>query len=183
MKTKLKKKDDVKIFILYLMRNVGYPMDFATLNDMVLQDEFVDYFSFAECFGELVDVGNIEQRGISDEGTKLYVITERGNTVAETLESNIMGYIRDRSLKSAMRMLNFKLRGSEIKCESTPREDGRYDLKCTIIEDRKTTMELNIVIDNPYTLERMKLNFDNRPEVVYRGILALLSGEMNYIIG
>ena len=61
MQAPLKEKNDIKIFILYLLKNLNYPLDFNTISDIVVQDEFVNYFDFAECFAELLDIGNIEQ--------------------------------------------------------------------------------------------------------------------------
>ena len=48
MATLLKDKTDVKIFILYLMRNIGYPLPFTDLDVIVRQDGIVDYLSFSE---------------------------------------------------------------------------------------------------------------------------------------
>ena len=61
MQAPLRDKNDIKIFILYLLKNLKYPLDFNTISDIVVQDEFVNYFDFAECFAELLDSGTIEQ--------------------------------------------------------------------------------------------------------------------------
>ena len=39
MGARLKNKNDIKIFILYLLQNINYPLDFPTINDIVVQDE------------------------------------------------------------------------------------------------------------------------------------------------
>ena len=44
MQAPLKEKNDIKIFILYLLKNLNYPLDFNTISDIVVQDEFVNYF-------------------------------------------------------------------------------------------------------------------------------------------
>ena len=80
MQAPLKDKNDIKIFILYLLGSVGYPLDFNTISDIVVQDDFVGYFDFAECFAELVDCGNIEI--IHAEPNDLYRITPNGRLVA-----------------------------------------------------------------------------------------------------
>ena len=46
---------NVKIFVLYLMANIGYPMNFATINDVTLQNDYVMYLDFAEAFNSLLD--------------------------------------------------------------------------------------------------------------------------------
>ena len=52
-------KNNVKIFVLYLMENINYPIDFCTINDVVMQTDYVMYLDFAECFYEMVDAGLI----------------------------------------------------------------------------------------------------------------------------
>ena len=48
--------NNVKIFVLYLMRNIGYPMSFSTVNDIVMQNDYVMYLDFAEAFHEMLDL-------------------------------------------------------------------------------------------------------------------------------
>ena len=43
------------------MRNIGYPLEFTELNDVVMRDGVVGYFDFVMCLGELVDSKNIEK--------------------------------------------------------------------------------------------------------------------------
>ena len=180
MQAALKDKNDIKIFILYLMRNVGYPLEFENLNDIVIQDGVVGYFDFVECFGELLDTGNV--REIKGENGDLYEITEQGKHVSDSLEGNLLGLIRDKSLKSALRLLSFKKRGSDIKCTSEPRDDGRYTLTSSIIEQHEEIMHIELIADNLIELEKMKYNFRDNPEICYKGILALMSGEVNYLL-
>ncbi|MBE6631209.1 MAG: DUF4364 family protein [Ruminococcaceae bacterium] len=180
MQAPLKDKNDIKIFILYLMRHINYPLDFANINDIVVQDGVVGGFDFAECFAELLDTGNVAE--IKMNGNDLYLITDRGIQVADNLESRLLGMLKEKSLKSALRLLDFKKRGSEIKCSYEEQEDGRYRFDCYIKEKGKTLFDVSVYLDTKAQAEKMKYNFNDRPEIVYRGILALLSGEVNYLI-
>lgn len=197
MQAPLKEKNDIKIFILYLLKNLNYPLDFNTISDIVVQDEFVSYFDFAECFAELLDLGAVEQIRVGDEimmeatigkngrpekKNELYRITEGGINVVEQLQSELLNMIKEKSLKSAMRLLNFKSRGSDVKCSSTERPDGKFDLHCEVIENHATLLEINIVVEDKQQLDAMKCNFYERPEVVYRGVISLLTGDINYLI-
>lgn len=187
MQAPLKEKNDIKIFILYLLKNLNYPLDFNTISDIVIQDEFVNYFDFAECFGELLDIGNIAKLpdAVDENGRclpEMYQITDKGICVAEQLQSNLLNMIREKSLKSAMRLLSFKSRGSDVKCVYSEREDGRFDLKCEVIEGGATIMELGLVIDDRERLDKMIYNFNERPEVIYRGVISLLTGDINYLV-
>jgi len=176
----LKDKNDIKIFILYLLRNIGYPLDFDNINDIVVQDGVVGYFDFADCFAELLDTGNIAEE--KDGAVCLYRITDQGIHVADSLQSNVLTAIREKSLKSALRLLSFKKKGSEIRHHSEALPEGGYKLTCSIVEERQEIMKLSVFLDNKAQLDKMEYNFENNPEVVYRGILALLSGEINYLV-
>ncbi len=180
MKVELKEKNDIKIFILYLMRNVSFPMEFADINDIVVQDGVVNYFDFAESFAELLDTGNIIEKKTG--GTEYYIITEQGKNVADNLESNILATIKEKSLKNALRLLSFKKRGSQIKCTSDEIDDREYKINCVIRENDEDILNLTLKLDNKLQLDKMKANFYDKPEIVYRGILALLSGEVNYLL-
>ena len=43
-------------------------------------------------------------------------------------------------------------------------------------------MELKLVLDNQKQADLVAYNFDSRPEFIYKGILALLSGEVDYLL-
>jgi len=180
MQSEMKEKNDIKVFILYLMRHVGYPLEFADINDIVVQDGIVKYFDFAECFAELLDTGNIQEENV--DGVDYYSVTEQGMHVADNLETNLMTTIRDRSLKNALRLLSFKKRGADIKCSGEETENGGFMITCIIREKNQETLKVSALLDNKFQFEKMKANFYDKPEVVYRGILALLSGEVNYLL-
>ena len=180
MQSVLNEKNDIKIFILYLMRNIGYSLDFESINDIVVQDGFVNYFDFAECFAELLETGNIaEEKWPSGN---MYKITEQGIHVADTLQSNLLELLREKSLKSALRLLSFKRRGSDIGFETEDLPDGRVKVTCYIIENNLEIMRSCVIADSMIQLERMRYNFYDKPETVYKGMLAILSGDVNYLL-
>ncbi len=172
---------NVKIFVLYLMQNVGKPLDFITLNDIVMQTDYIMYLDFAEAFHMMLDDGLI--RVASAEGEDpLYEITDQGRCVAETLSSDILSSILDRSLAAALRYLDFSARGVSCRAEYSRREDGRYDFRCTLVEKGEPLFTTTLIVDSEDRARRLKDNFYNRPEVVYRGIHALLAGNMNFLL-
>lgn len=162
------------------MRHVSYPLEFSDINDIVVQDGLVNYFDFVSCFAELLETGNIEE--IREGECEKYRVTAQGSEVADSLESNLLITIRDKSLKNALRLLSFKKRGANLRCTGGLREDGRYDICCSIREKNEEMVSVSLVLDNEQQYEKMKANFYDKPEIVYRGILALLSGEVNYLL-
>ena len=178
--TQLRDKTDIKIFVLHLLRNIAYPLEFYDINDIVLQDGLVGGIDFYECFSQLCQSGNIEE---TKEGDKtFYEITEQGKDVAATLSSELLPHIRSRSLKSALRYLSFKKRKANLATSTTLLDDGRTNLTCTIIQEGCQLLQLQLLTDSDEQANKMKAVFQDRPEHIYRHILALLSGEVDYLI-
>ena len=171
---------NVKIFVLYLMQNVGRPLSFVTLNDIVMQTDFIMYLDFAEAFHKMMDDGLIERKG-DEDGDDAYVITERGRVVAESLAGDILSSILEKSLAAALRYLDFKKRNIKVSSRVEKRDDGRYNVVCIIKENNQTIMQNTVVVDTINRAQRMEDNFRDHPEVVYKGVMALLSGNINFI--
>ncbi|MBR4798874.1 MAG: DUF4364 family protein [Clostridia bacterium] len=175
----LRDKVDVKVFILYLMKNVGEPLEYNTINDIVLQDEFVNYFDFAVAFSELLDAKQIEETGASGVN-KLYAITPSGAETLESYESTLLTMIKERALRSALRLLAFNRTGAQIKSTITGQGEG-WNLNCRIFDKEKTLFSVDVYLTDRKYAEKMQFNFEERAEIIYRGALALLSGDVNYI--
>jgi hypothetical protein len=180
-------KRNVKIFILYLMQNVRIPLDFVTLNDMIMQTDYIMYLDLAECFHEILDDGLIAQvpRELdgSDEDEKdpppRYVVTEKGKMVAEQLHSDLLPTILEESLRCALRYLDFKRRGVKTDCAVRLNPDGSAEFTCSMEEQGRQLCSATIHCDCLARAQQMERNFRERPEAVYKGMWALLSGNVN----
>lgn len=173
-------KKNVKIFVLYLMGNINYPLDFITLNDIVMQTDYVMYLDFAEGFHEMLRDSLIEVAYKDESGTEYYRVTNRGRFVAAELKSDILDVILDQSLACALRYLDFKRRDVKVEC-SSEKQGSDFILHCSFTEAGKMLFKLDLVVDSANRVERMKENFRERPETIFRGVNALLAGNVNYL--
>ena len=172
-------KRDVKIFVLYLMENINYPLDFVSINDIVMQTDYVMYLDFAEAFHELVDGGLLQKLEL--DGQEVFAITEKGRVVARELKSDLLPSILDQSLSAALRYLNFKKRGIRTRCTVEKTDEGKYAVSCSFWEGSVCIFSQTLVVDSLNRAERMQNNFYERPEAIYRGVLALMAGNVNYL--
>lgn len=223
MKMTLKSPEEIKIFILYLLDRIGYPLNYADLGAIVIRDDIVDYFAYCEYFCELVEAGHIAEA--DDEGnpiagivvstgedngadntseyndrisvsdkkyerpsgedlsdkTKRYVVTEKGKLIARNLSENIlMAAVREKSYMTAMRHLSLEKKGAV--CDQTFERDGdAFKFKCSIKDKEGVALDLTVRADSVHQLNRMRLNFDEKPDVIMRGVVALLTGNVNYL--
>ena len=171
---------NVKIFVLYLLENINYPMDFFTINDIVMQTDYVMYLDFAEGFNEMLDGGLIEAIEL-EGGDTLYMVTAKGRCVARELNGELLSTILDQSLARALRYLDFKKRGVTPKCSVEKLDDGRYSVNCSFTENKEVIFSQALTVDTEDRALRMKQNFYERPEAIYKGVLALMAGNVNYL--
>ena len=141
-------------------------------------DKSSDFIDFAESFGELVSAGHIIET--KDGETAYYTVSPTGKTVAGSLQDQILQPIRERAFRSALRILSFKKRNAEIFC-TLKEKDGGYLVECSISENGITLMSASVLCDSRIRAERMKENFIERPEAIYKGLSALLASEVNYL--
>ncbi len=171
---------DVKIFILFLLDNINYPLDYATIHDICIQNGYVGGFDFAACFSQLKELGHVLED--EAEGEIYYVISSTGKMVAAELQSNILLSIREKSLKSAMRLLSFKKRQAKLASSVEKREDGKYNLHCEITEPGGNILKIDLCVASRMQAEDMQKKFDKEPESVYRRLLSVLSGDADYVL-
>ena len=201
MASQLKKEDEIKIFILYLLDKIGYPLDYPSIGSIMMQDGIVNFFDFAQCFFALVDAGHIREivtdkneKAEGDEAveidddeaeyeptsTVLYEVTDTGRHVARVLSDSLMVSVREKSYRSALRHLSFERQGAYVDHSYRPDGDG-FLVTCSIKDHNGVVMDLTVRADSEYQLRRMLNNYSERPEVVFRGVVALLSGDVNYL--
>ena len=218
MKMTLKNPEEIKIFILYLLDRIGYPLSYSDLGTIVIRDGVIDYFAYFEYFCELVESGHIavvdedlsslpsgrahyeklpeaEAKDRLDGDAKFprptgeelgnnaikYFVTSTGRLIARSLSENIlMAAVREKSYISAMRHLSLEKKGAV--CDQTFEIDGDgFMFKCSIKDREGVALDLSVRADTVYQLNRMRLNFDEKPDVIMRGIIALLTGNVNYL--
>ena len=173
--------NNVKIFVLYLMRNINYPMDIVTINEIVMQTDYIMYLDFAVAFHGMLDGGLVQEDGKNENGDSLYSVTAKGAMVAEQLRCDILPSILDQSMTCALRYLDFKRRKITVDCSSERRMDRTFDVTVTLKEQNKIILSTTVNVDSEYRAHQMRKTFRERPEVVYRGIMALLSGQVDFL--
>ncbi len=173
-------RTQAKILILYLLGNIGESVEFTTINDMISQDGLVNYFDFADAFSDLLEKGQIASDSQTSEGEPLYTITDEGRSVLESYQGEMLSDMRQRALRHAMRVLAFKSRGVRQTARLVETAGG-WTLQCTVADRQKTLFETSVFLTDRRLAEQMQTNFEDRADIIYRGVLSLLSGDVNFI--
>ncbi len=178
----------VKVFILYLLEKIGYPLDYNDIATIVIRDGFVDYFDFVTYFHELLEDNHIQRLPREDGETETsaerdsYAVSETGRLIAKGLADDLLlAAVREKSYISAMRHLSLEKRGAVIKHDIEPNGDGSYTFHCSIKDCEGQAFDLSLRADSFMQASRMRMNFEDKPDVVYRGLVALVTGNVNYL--
>lgn len=182
----------VKVFILYLLEKVGYPLDYNDLATIVIRDGFVDYFDFVTYFHELLEAGHIrrlpkeETNDVAQDDVPAdrdaYEVTDTGRMIAKGLADDLLlAAVREKSYISAMRHLSLEKRGAVVDHSIEQVGDGSYIFHCSIKDCDGLAFDLDLRADSYMQVSRMRMNFEDKPDVVYRGIVALVTGNVNYL--
>ncbi len=183
MPQRITKPNDVKVFILYLMEKIGYPLDFDTISTIVIQDDIVNFFDFAQCFGELEDAGHVEKLEPEYEGgTVTYRLSATGKAVSDGLNTTIARSIKERSYRSALRHMNLTKRKAVIDHNVELDGDG-FLFHGKIKDSSGVQLDVALRAENESQLHRMESVFTDRPDVVLKGLTALLTGDLDFAIG
>ena len=191
MTAPLREKNDIKIFMMYLIREVGIPLDYGLLHDVCVGEGMVRSFDFTECLQELVEAGNISVE--PGKNGEVYRLTEQGERVSRTLSSNIMRSIRETSLRSALRYISLRATGTVFYAEVGEEDiSGRCPVHCVITrrrapdkpggaEERETLLDLTVWAASCNQAELMKRAFEADPELVLKNIHESMSGTYQQI--
>ena len=178
----MKDKSEIKVFILHLMDRIGYAVNCNDICSILSQESVAGYFECGDCFAELIEAGHLIDSGLPDEkGEITYLVSQSGKTIASALSDQISAPIKEASYRSAIRYLSFEKRGAIVNCHKTRLESGKYNVHCEIIEKGRRVLEINIDVDTERVADTMLYNFRRRPEIIFQGTMALVSGEKNYI--
>lgn len=178
--------EQVKVFILFLLEKIGYPLDYNDLTSIVIRDGYVEYIDFVSCFHELIDDGHIEiaEKDENDTCTsEKYVVSDTGRTIAHTLADDLLlSAVREKSYVSAMRHLSLEKREAVWNHSIEPLGNGQYMFRCSIKDCEGQAFDLSLRADSFVQVSRMRMNFEDKPDVVWRGIIALVTGNVNYLL-
>lgn len=178
---KMNDKIDIKIFILFLLDEMNYPLTESVIFDIIEENGYVGRFDFTECFSELVERGHIAKSGEGSEAK--YVISPNGHSVAAELQGTLHNHMREKSRIAALRRLSLYRRGAEPKCTVEPTENGKYTVRCEVIEKGEPLLDVSVTVLSAAEAESIRTHFSECPEEVVRGILSVLTGKIAYYMG
>lgn len=170
--------NEVKILICYLLKNSGNPLTFDSLNEILQKDGLVNYFEFAQSLNELLLSGHVNLS--EHDGQEFYKVTRLGETTAETFERRLPLSVREKAVRAAVRLLERQRIEAENKVTITQMKNG-YMVECRVLDGEDELLAIKLLVPEMAQAKSVEEQFLKNPEIVYRGSLAMLTGDLNAI--
>ena len=170
---------DLKVFLLFLLDNIRYPIDGSTVISIVEENTDDISLDYEQCLGELADSGHLLCDEI--EGERYYMISDKGRAIASELYDNLDTGFRERSLRSAIKHVSLSKSGASIKAFIEKTESGRYRITMEAHDRYGELMKTSLTVNSLAEAEQMKKNFEAKPDGVYRGVLFAATGRLEYL--
>ncbi len=174
--TLLKSITDLKVFLLFLLDNIRYPVEHSTLLDIIAENTDDYSLDYEQCLCELVSSGHL----LFDEfdGEKYYMIGEKGRLVSSELYESIDPGLRERSLRSANKHISLKGNGTKISAKIEMTATKRYKVIMESYDAEGEIISVSVVVATRDEAELIKKNFESRSDSIYRGIMFSLTGKL-----
>ena len=170
---------DIKVFLLFLLSHIGSPIEHSSLIDIVSENTDDIAIDYDECLNQLVDSEHLYFDEI--DGEKYYMVSKKGRMVASELYDTLDEEFLERSIKSSAKYLALSRSGKSIKSRVEKSDDGRYTVTMQTYDSIGRIMEISLTVASKSEAEKIKANFDLKPENVYRGVLFATSGRMEFL--
>ena len=170
---------DLKVFLLFLLERIRYPIDRTTLINIIAENTDEIVFDYDATLAELSEQGHVWFDEI--DGEKYYMISDSGRMVAAELFDSLDKDFRERSIKSAIKHMSLAKRGAKIESSITETGVGKFKVRMTVSDMSGEILDTSVVVSSRSEAEKIRDTFTSRPEAVHRGILFSLTGRLEFI--
>jgi len=170
---------DIKVFILFLLDTIRYPVDYTTLRNILFENTTVLSTEYEECLGQLSDEGHIMFDKV--DGERYMMVSDKGRQLASALYDTLEPTFREQAAACARKHVALSRRGIRVRSAITEDEAGRF---CVTLcsEDRfGSLMQLSLSVNSRAEAESIRHTFETMPDRVYRGVLFSATGKIGYL--
>lgn len=168
----LRTKNDIRVLLCYLLASVGAPLPQEDILSILQEYDLANYFEIMDTLSDLQSKGLIQA---SQEFPGCVTTTEQGREVARQLDVTLPISIREKTVGAAMNLLARAKREQENRVEIKKNEKG-YSVTCHVSDGEMDLLAFTLYAPDRYQANQIKKNFHRNPEIVYRAVLAAVTG-------
>ncbi len=165
---------EIKILVCYLLDKVKEPMSREQMSECLQSTGLVNYFDLSTAIDELLESSLIYETEYLNE--KCLCVSDSGRKNAEILETNLTNTARERSVKSALKLLSRARAERETKVDIEKSQTGfnvTFSIECL----GENLMKLTLYAADILQAEQLKEAFLSDPAKLYTSVIDILTSE------
>lgn len=166
---------EVKLIIMYIIRNFGEAIDNGQITDIFMDYEFVDYFSMQKYLDELVEMRLVEVD--VQNGLRLYFLTKHGQEAYDAYMKKIPVSVREKLLLSIRSYKKKERKEAEIQATYRPLNELSYVADLSIRESGFPLLDVHMSVGSKETAKEVCRRFREDPQKTYAALLEILTGQ------
>ena len=162
-----------KLLMLYVLKSIKEPISNTQLTEIILENNFINYFTFQQYLAELEDSKFVEYHEANDK--KLLILTEAGDNVLSLFKARISPSkisIIDEYIKEKIGSIKKEL---TIHADYTLGDnDDSFIVDLKAIEDQSLLMELKLSVPTKNQATSICSKWKENPSEIYTNIINIL---------
>jgi len=168
----LNNTQEIRILLCYMLHTLAQPIKRDDLLDILLGRGMTNYFDTQDAIEELLRKGHLVQ----DEEQYL-TVSSTGSQIGDSLSMRVPYTLRERAVESALQLLKRRRIEKENTVDIRPLDHGGYEVTCTVLDQERKLMSTTLWVADKWQADTIKEQFLTDPTTLYRGTLAVLTGD------
>jgi len=165
---------DIKLIILYIIKNYNLPLDNSQITDIFMSHSFVDYFTMQEYLDQMIEGELIEI--YIENNIKKYILTLRGQDALKFFIDKIPVTVRERILLSIRQYQKQLKNALEISAHYHAANELEYVINCSVSENGNELFAVTMSAGSKQMAVDACNKFKKDPQKIYSEILRVLLG-------
>ncbi len=161
---------EIKILVCYIISAIGCPVPGSQLANVLHYEGIANCFEVNDAIANLLSNGHLE---LVAEKEDLYIVTDSGKNIAETLKTSLPFTVKDRAYTAAFKMVS-QFRNAKESEFKTEKENGKTFITCTALDNGQPFMSIKLMVSDEEQAKYIKNKFLSDSKI-YSEIIDLLT--------
>lgn len=158
-----------KLLMLYVLKAINEPISNTQLTEIILENNFINYFTFQQYLSELEEAKFVEYHKANDKN--LLILTKHGETVLSLFKSRLSHTkiaIIDQYIKNEIESIKKEL---TIHADYTLGDNDSFIVDLKAIENQSLLMELKLSVPSKNQAISICNKWKDNPSDIYNTII------------
>lgn len=166
-----------KLLLLYIIDKSNSSLTNNELTELVLKNNYMNYFLVQQYLSELIESGFIEYKKDKDKDKSVYIILEKGKATLSYFEGRIPTEIKKQILSIFPDNKEEMIKPTNIIGEYYKNANNEYTVNLKLIEKCETLFSLYLSVPTKEQAEHICQVWKNKTEYIYKNLLNMLADE------